>query len=184
MVSANAAGRGVILNGPSSSGKSSLARRLQTLSRDEPFMHVSLDAFRAMEPPHYWSERERDSWAPREEALCRAINAAAAAYARRGQGVIMDHVLPPRAWPWIAQDLRGLPVLAVAIHCAHAELAARELARGDRRAGLAASQAVKIHQDRAYDLELDTTSLSAEECATRLHAWLCTFPQPRALAAT
>lgn len=175
-------GRVVILNGPSSSGKSSLARRLQELASGEPFLHVSLDAFRAMEPPNHWSEASRATWPQREEALCRSMNAAAAAYASRGLSVIVDHVLPPRAWDWIGQDLHGLPVLAVGIRCAAAELARRELDRGDRPIGLGRSQVDRIHRDRTYDLELDTTSLSVEQGARRLHAWLSTSPEPRVLA--
>lgn len=168
----HAPGRVVVLNGPSSSGKTSIATQLQALPGAGPLLHVSLDAFRAMEPHGYWSEQSRPQWPLREEALCRAINAAAAAYARHGLDVLIDHVLPARAWAWMAQDLRGLPVVTVGIHCASAELARRELLRGDRPEGLAESQAERVHLDRTYDFELDTTSVPVEVCAQRLHAWL------------
>lgn len=166
-----AVGRIIVLNGPSSSGKTTLAKHLQVLSTSEAFLHVALNAFRDMEPPGYWGTDTKDLWPLRVEALCRSINAAAAAYARAGESVIVDHVLPEQGWSWMAQDFAGLPVLFVGVHCGAEELARREMARGDRPIGLAASQG-RVHQKRAYDFEVDTTQVSAQECAKVLHAWL------------
>jgi chloramphenicol 3-O phosphotransferase len=50
--------------------------------------------------------------------------------------------------------------------------AARELARGDRIAGMAASQAEVVHQGVAYDLQVDTTHTEALECAQAIAARL------------
>lgn len=169
-------GRVVVLNGASSSGKSTLAKHLQALSTSEAFQHVSLDAFRAMEPPGYWSASTKELWPFRTEALCRSINAAAAAYARAGESVIVDHVLPAQGWSWMAEDLAGLQVLVVGVHCDPEELVRREQARGDRPAGLAASQ-VGLHRERAYDFELNTTRLDSTDCAKMLHAWLLGSPK-------
>ncbi|MRD47964.1 phosphotransferase-like protein [Caenimonas koreensis] len=99
---ARAAGRIVVLNGASSSGKTSIAKALQASSTAEAFLHISLDAFRAFEPAGYWSPDVRQLHAQRVESLCRAMNAAAAAYVRAGDSVIVDHVLPPEAWAWLA----------------------------------------------------------------------------------
>lgn len=164
-------GRIVVLNGASSSGKSTLARNLQALSTSEAFHHVSLDAFRAMEPPGYWDASARDLWPSRTEALCRSINAAAATYARAGESVILDHVLPIEGWTWLARDFAGLRVSFVGVHCELGELVRREEARGDRPAGLAASQ-VGLHRERTYDFELNTTQLDSMSCAKALYQWL------------
>lgn len=164
-------GRIVVLNGPSSSGKTTLAKHLQALSTFEAFQHVGLDAFRAMEPPGYWDARTKELWPSRIEALCRTINAAAATYARAGESVIVDHVLPIEGWPWMAHDFAGLPVFVVGVHCELEELVRRERARGDRPAGLAASQ-TGLHRNRDYDFELDTTNFGSMDCAKALHAWL------------
>lgn len=168
-------GRIVVLNGPSSSGKTTLARNLQALSTSEAFLRVSLDSFRDMEPPGYWSADARALWPSREEALCRSINAAAAIHARAGESVIVDHVLPAQAWSWMAQDFAGLPVFLVGVRCAREELLRREQARGDRPAGLAASQG-RLHHNRIYDFELDTTHAGAPDCARILQAWLTGQP--------
>lgn len=164
-------GRIVVLNGPSSSGKTTLAKHLQALSTSESFQHVSLDAFRAMEPPGYWATTNTELWPVRVEALCRSINAAAAMYARAGESVVVDHVLPVEGWSWMVQDFAGLQVLLVAVHCELDVLVHREQARGDRPAGLAASQ-THLHRERVYDFKVDTTRFSAQECAESLHAWL------------
>jgi chloramphenicol 3-O phosphotransferase len=171
------AGRILVLNGTSSSGKTTLAKRLQALSRSEAFLHISLDAFRDMEPPGYWAPEAERLRQPRVEALCRAINATAATYARAGESVIVDHVLPREAWSWAAQDWAGLPVLFVGVRCSGQELARREHARADRPIGLAASQIGKVHLDRTYDFEIDTTTATADQCAAALYAWLATRPE-------
>ncbi|WP_174967323.1 phosphotransferase-like protein [Burkholderia lata] len=44
----------VVLNGPSSAGKSTLSRYLCE-NLDEHHLHVELDVFRNMEPPNYWA---------------------------------------------------------------------------------------------------------------------------------
>ena len=46
-------GRIVVLNGASSAGKTSIARELQRML-PVAYLHVQLDAFRAMEPPGYF----------------------------------------------------------------------------------------------------------------------------------
>jgi hypothetical protein len=43
--------------------------------------------------------------------------------------------------------------------------AGRELARGDRIAGMAASQAEVVHEGVKYDVEVDTTHAEAIDCA-------------------
>lgn len=165
------AGTIIVLNGPSSAGKSSIAHALRPLLPQE-WLHVQLDVFRAMEPPDYFRGGQRELNAVRLEALCRSINATCRAYAVRGQYVLLDHVLPPIGWQYLHEDLAGLPVRTVGVHCALAQREARERARGDRPAGLTASQE-NLHVDRAYDLEVDTTERSAEACAREIAQWLC-----------
>ncbi|HWS35611.1 MAG TPA: chloramphenicol phosphotransferase [Actinoplanes sp.] len=101
----------------------------------------------------------------------RAVEAAwiagVAAMARAGARVIVDEVFVGQAasqqrWQ---EALTGLPVLWVGVRCDAAVAAGREIARGDRTPGMAASQADLVHQGVVYDLEVDSTHTEAIECA-------------------
>lgn len=61
--------------------------------------------------------------------------------------------------------LSGLEVLWVGVHCAPDIAAAREQARGDRPVGMAAGQALRVHDGVAYDLVVDTGAATPEKCA-------------------
>lgn len=170
----------VVLNGPSSSGKSTLARYLCE-NLDEHHLNVELDVFRRMEPANYW-DVEKQLAQIRVAALCRAINATAATFSRHGQAVIVDHVLSSDAWRYMLEDLIGLPVLIVGVFCALEVLVEREQTRGDRKIGLAESQFHSIHANRHYDFVVDTSSSSSAECGRLVLAWLHSRPTPAAFA--
>lgn len=168
----------VILNGPSSAGKSTLSKYLCE-NLDEHHLHVELDVFRRMEPAHYWDVEEQLAQV-RVAALCRAINATAATFSRHGQAVIVDHVLSPDAWRYMLEDLIGLPVFIIGVFCALEVLIERERTRGDRKIGLAESQFHSIHANRHYDYVVDTSSSNGAECGQRVLEWLQTQPTPAA----
>ncbi len=182
---ADSSGRGriVVLNGCSSAGKTSLAKRLQEIATREAFLHVQLDAFRAMEPPGYFDVADTVVRERRFVALCRAIDRAAMALADGGQDVIVDHVLHPAAWDVLLDDLAQHDVLLVRVECAVEVAEARERGRPDRRPGLARSQVDAIHRGRDYDYQVDASSMTADAAAAALLAWLRTAPPARAFAA-
>jgi chloramphenicol 3-O phosphotransferase len=161
----------VVLNGPSSAGKTSLAQALRPLLPQE-WLHVPLDAFRAMKPAGHFRPGQRETNALRLEALCRAINATCRAHSVCGQHVLLDHALPQVGWQYLGEDLAGLPVRAVGVRCALPQREQRELARGDRPVGLTASQE-NLHAGRRYDFEVDTTERGTAECAHEIARWLC-----------
>jgi chloramphenicol 3-O phosphotransferase len=68
------------------------------------------------------------------------------------------------------QELGTLRVLWVGVQCDSAVAAGREIARGDRVTGMAASQAGLVHQGVVYDLQVDTTRTEALECARAIAA--------------
>ena len=175
-----------VLNGTSSSGKSSLARALQA-SMGRPIQHLQLDAFRRMEPNDYWEawhEQDPALVALKHAALCRAMHAALAEYARHGVDVVFDTVLWHREdWRYLLEDLDGLSVYLVGVRCGLEELTRREQARGDREVGLAAGQYKTIHTGKVYDFQVDTTHASTEQCAAAVSAWLAGQPQARAFRA-
>lgn len=92
--------------------------------------------------------------------------------ARAGARVIVDEVFLGGAYSqqrW-QEALGELRVLWVGVRCDAAVAAGREVARGDRTVGMAASQAEVVHQGVVYDLEVDTTHAEAMECARTIAA--------------
>jgi chloramphenicol 3-O phosphotransferase len=147
---------------------------------DEQFLHMQLDTFRAMEPPDYFSMHQKQHWPARLEALCRAINGAALDFARYGQNVVIDHVLSRQAWTYALEDFIGQEVILVKVACSLEDAELRETRRPERKAGLARSQWDVIHAGRFYDLEVNTSDLSASQAAQRLNTWLRTDSRPTA----
>lgn len=171
----------IVLNGGSSSGKSSIARRLQELL-EQPWITLGGDDLLAALAPSLVGDAPPRpgrapllrygpggevlvdvAWQPVEEAWYEGI----AAMARAGLRVIMDEVLlgGGAGQRKLAAVLRGLDVLWVGVRCDPAVAAAREGARSDRIAGMAASQAVKVHEGVVYDIVVDSATASVEECA-------------------
>ncbi|MFE5476404.1 chloramphenicol phosphotransferase CPT family protein [Nocardia sp. NPDC056541] len=106
---------------------------------------------------------------------------AVAAMASAGNDIVMDHVLSE---PWRLRDcltvMHGIDVVFVGVHCSLDELQRREQQRGDRRVGTAADQIHSVHAHRTYDLELDTSTDTIENCSARITAFLNLAPTHRA----
>jgi chloramphenicol 3-O phosphotransferase len=173
-------GQVIFLNGSSSSGKSAIAGELLNLM-ERPYCHLPVDAFNGMR-----ARRRTLELSPAEltAVLARTragFHRAAAGMARAGNDVIVDHVLSER-WRLLdcLQVMDGLDVVFVGIRCAPAELARRELARGDREPGSAVAQQELVHAHGDYDLECDTTSTSARNCADAIRDFVAHGPAPRA----
>lgn len=95
-----------------------------------------------------------------------------AAMARAGARIIFDDVFLGGADSQrrMREYLAGLEVLWVGVRC-DAEIAAgREIARGDRVIGMAASQAEIVHIGVEYDIEVDTGRTESIECARAIAA--------------
>lgn len=56
-------------------------------------------------------------------------------------------------------------MLWVGVFCDPTVASDRESKRGDRVAGMAGSQATSVHFDIHYDIKVDTTKTSPEDCA-------------------
>ncbi|HET7736417.1 MAG TPA: AAA family ATPase [Nocardioidaceae bacterium] len=176
----------VVLNGTSSSGKSTLAKALQdVLSR--PALLVGIDTFvfalprRFVNDPVHWSEVFRYEYvegvidriapAPLGDRLVRGLHRAVAALADDGLDVVVDHVLLSQEW---ADDLTAClapyDVLRVGVTCPVEVLDAREAARGDRTLGQARAQHPVVHTFLEYDVVVDTSANTPEECADTVAA--------------
>jgi len=169
----------IVLNGASSSGKSGIARCLQAILPD-PWLAFGVDTLiRAMPVPTRTSAAGiqigpdgQVTVGPEFRRLEAAWIQGIAAMVRAGARIIVDEVFlggaaSQQRW---RNALDALPVLWVGVRCEAAVAAGREMARGDRVAGMAASQAEVVHQDVAYDLQVDTTHTGALECARAIAA--------------
>lgn len=171
----------VVLNGGSSAGKTTVARRLQVLLGPNWLAFSIDDLVRALpggedsagvesviEFPADGSVVVGESFRQAETAWYAGLAAMAAA----GVGVILDDVFlsGSSSQRRIADAMRGLGVLWVGVRCDPGVATEREATRRDRIAGMARSQAEVVHQGVDYDLVVDTTAAAAGECANRIAA--------------
>jgi chloramphenicol 3-O phosphotransferase len=70
----------------------------------------------------------------------------------------------------LAEALADVAVLWVGVRCDPEVAAVRERQRPDRIVGMARLQAERVHDGVAYDLTVDTTTASPEECSTAVLA--------------
>jgi chloramphenicol 3-O phosphotransferase len=165
----------VVLNGASSAGKSSIVKAIQRLS-DVPALHASLDTFTDM---FDWTAIDDES--VREE--CHRVgvanfHATLPILASSRFPLIVDHVFEQHAWFEACRDaLKAKRVYFVGVRCPLEVLEQREKARGDRRVGLARWQFERVHQDKEYDLEVDTSKLSPDECAVSILSFVSDAPK-------
>lgn len=177
----------IVLNGGSSSGKSSIARYLQevlpgiwlNLGVDE-FIAALPDTGRDDAPIAIGSDGTvdvRPSFRVAEQAWWAGIEA----MARAGVGVIVDDVFLDGAdsQARLRTALAGLDCLWVGVRCQAAVAATREAHRSDRVPGMAEAQAERVHQGVVYDLEVDTTAMSTPACARLIQHHVATkLPPP------
>jgi chloramphenicol 3-O phosphotransferase len=169
----------IILNGGSSSGKSGIIRCLQAVLPD-PWLAFGCDSFVEALPARMQASEAgvvvAADGAVSVGAEFRVLEAAwiegIATMARAGARIIIDEVFlggaaSQQRWK---KALNGLPVLWVGVRCETAVAAGREVARGDRTPGMAASQADVVHEGVLYDVEVDTTHTEALACARAIAA--------------
>jgi chloramphenicol 3-O phosphotransferase len=169
----------IVLNGGSSSGKSGISRCLQAVL-PEPWLALSVDTLveampAAMRASDAGIEVAADGGVvvgAEFRLLDAAWAAGIAAMARAGARVVVDDVFlggtaSQQRWQ---RALAGLDVLWVGVRCDSAVAAGREIARGDRIGGMAASQAEAVHEGVAYDVVVDTTHTESMTCAHAIAA--------------
>jgi len=172
----------VLLNGAGSVGKSSVARAIQAQARNI-YLHVQMDAFLEMMPARTLNGPEGLRFETVEvdgkpvthvhsgPAQVRALNGmrhAIAAMAAEGNNMIVDDVLFPGDLDAYRTLLAPYDFRVVGLHAPLEVLEMRERTRGDRTLGLSRAQIDLVHKGATYDLELDTSALSPEQCAQRI----------------
>ena len=192
-------GQIIILNGAPRSGKSSIVAVIQD-TFDGLWMNLGVDRFMQMTPARYLPGMglrpggERQDMEPLVQILYRAMYESIAAHSRFGLNVVVDvghhdaYAIPRGILPDCARHLSGLPVLFVGVRCPIETIMERRRTTG-WSAGHSAGAPVpgpvhfwqrEVHIPGIYDLEVDTSVLSAEECAAVIRQVLDHGPTPSA----
>ena len=155
-------GNVIVLNGTSSSGKTTIARQLQS-TLPEVYLLCSLDAFWDMTP--YKIPAGSSNFPNMKLALAKSVKA----LAETGHNVIVDIVFcGQKTYFELTSELKQLTLNIIKVECPLVELEKRELARGDRNIGLAKSQYESIHNDVLYDFVINTKTNSPQQCAQKI----------------
>lgn len=165
-------GKIILLNGASSSGKSTLARGLQQ-EIDEPFWHFSIDhLFAARMLPKTRIDAGEFPWADLRRPFFDGFHRCLPALAEAGNNLIVEHIIEEESWmPRLLGLLSTLDVFFVGVHCPLPELERRERARGDRRIGEAKTDYEVTHTFAVYDFEVDATHPVDRNVASLVDAW-------------
>lgn len=189
-------GKVIVLNGTTSSGKTTLATTLQArlASAGECWIIIALDDFFA-KLPFDWVQLGKHVGARAEEGIVfelvdgeierrlgpigaqviAAYRSAVGGAARAGLNVIVDEVLlSEEDWDAWKVELSGLDPYWVRVDLALELVEARERDRGDRVIGMARAQFDVVHKYATYDLVVDTATMDPEAAAA---AVLAAIPQ-------
>jgi chloramphenicol 3-O phosphotransferase len=188
----------VILNGAPSSGKSSIVAAIQE-TFDGTWINIGVDVARTMTPARLQPGiglrpgEATHAAAPVVPLLYAALYDSVAAHSRLGLNVVVDVGHYDAA---ILADatrrLDGLPVLFVGVRCPiEVIMERRRAAPPGRYAAVADNEPIpepvlrwqhQVHGGWAYDLEIDTSLLTPQECAAAIKNRLSAGPSPSAFA--
>jgi len=197
------AGTVIILNGPSAAGKTTLQKEIQK-TFDELYLTVGIDGFFDAVLPHDFPEGQSfvggefvrsitktvDSEAhpiitlnvgPLGRRVVTGMHHAFAAYAAAGNNLVVDYILYENDWlPELIDALKGFTVYFVGVTTPLEVIEERERARGTSPVGHARSHHDTVHAHGIYDLEIDTSKVSAEEAAQIIKQFIHDNPKPQA----
>jgi chloramphenicol 3-O phosphotransferase len=151
----------IVLNGPSSVGKSSLMRA---------FAERASTPFACLEEP--WFGRLPTRFLAWPETLgphVEGVLAGLAASARLGNQFIISAAGIPQGQ--FEDALRAVATLYVGLEAPLDVLVRRQLSQNDKFGGLA-EESVQVHQGWTYDLRIDTADTTPEEAAHQLAAYV------------
>jgi len=174
----------IYLNGPSSSGKTTLAKFLQN-SFSEPYLHVSIDKIIGFMPAkiNNWEGGDSPlgfSWkedtdpaghpvyhiqaGPFAKKIVRTLKDIAILLASQGYNLVIDDVAfgADQVEEW-KEALKDFTVLYVGVVTPLDILEERERNRGNRQIGSARAQYNQVHENVSYDLEINTHKHNSAE---------------------
>jgi chloramphenicol 3-O phosphotransferase len=183
-------GRIILINGTSSSGKTTLVKALRS-TLPELWLEMGIDRFAYALPGRVlgqptWPQLFRYvrpagrsdgpftiDTTPLGQRFISGMHATVAALADAGLNVIVDHVLLEEAWlDDCARLWAGFAVLFVGVRCPLDVVLQRELERKDRTLGQAEAQFAVIHRWGEYDVEVDTSVLAPVDAVAQIESAL------------
>ena len=196
----------VLVNGPSSAGKTTLCRGLQA-AIPHPYLTIGFDDFVFLSAERYYrgadtaEQSHHDSYTsagvrmvttsepgappsvravfgPVFRSLIDGMAPAVRALVDAGNPVIFDHVLHDEdMYESVRRSFDGLDVFTVGVVCDVEVLDAREASRGDRVLGRARGLVDVVHQFCEYDVVVDTGRDDPETCVGQVLDVLASRPE-------
>ena len=164
----------ILLNGPSSAGKSTVAgelcRKLRLHGADP--LVISIDDYMKIgKDEEIWEDDVFEAM----QDMVRDITPAL----RQGKQVIVDHVITSaRIYEALLDAAAGFGVVPVLVTCSMETLREREKARGDRFAGSAEASYRYLYPKDGYDLRIDSGKTGPEASAEMIMEFLRTKDVP------
>ncbi len=180
----------IFLNGVGSVGKTSIANSLQDILQ-EAYLHIGIDHFFVMLPQKYLpggSKAEEGVNFITEESingpitkvhcgnvgkkLFTSMKKAMLDLAKEGFNLIIDEVILGDEFEEYKRLFKDFNFISVGVFAPLEIIEKRERERKDRTWGLSRWQYNIVHSNKKYDLEVDTSKLSPEECAEQIKQFL------------
>lgn len=165
----NKKGNIILLNGPSSGGKTTLSKAVQNIY-PRILYYLSYDLVASEMLTRGWWERL--SQGETDEDFLIVMYTMAKSISDIGRHVIVDNCFfdTEKIFEISLDILSENPVLFVRVECGKDELRRREIQRGDREIGKAEWQNEHItpKENEAYDLCVNTQKNTAEFCAEQI----------------
>lgn len=189
----------IFLNGTSSAGKTSTAKKIQELF-PEPMLHIGIDHFVFSTDPRFFGSgaeshlgyqfiRKDDSLGPKiviqkgpfGKQLSQALHRTMRVIADERIHLIIDDLLfTEEDFKDYLELFEDLEVYFVSLKPPMHVALAREKERGDRGIGLTRGLYDLVYQDKIFDLELDTSKMTPGESAQAILDYTKKHPHPTA----
>jgi len=189
----------VFLNGTSSAGKTSIAKKIQEIY-PEPMLHMGMDHFFFSLHPRFIGHGEEshlgyqfvsvdDPIGPKilvqkgiyGKRISRAMHLALKAVVESNIPLVIDDLLfSEEDFQDYLELFKDVNVIFVSVKPPLQIAELREKMRGDRSAGLARGLYEVVYQDRLFDIEIDTEKMSPEESAQLIINYINASTQPTA----
>ncbi|MGF2615857.1 chloramphenicol phosphotransferase CPT family protein [Rossellomorea aquimaris] len=152
-------GKIILLNGVSSSGKSTVAGAI--VKKLPNYFHLSIDDYDYIIEKMEDRDNQRLIPVPTEYFFHKTV----AMFSDKGVNLVVDQILfNEETHEDCYRTLNNYPVLFVGVHCPPDELERREAARGDRPVGQAGGQLNYVHQqNEEYDVVIHTQQDNLEQ---------------------